>query len=121
MSIENLVLISNYSDDSQPLVEVYSTKQKGAGHHTINDSVHTAVFQLDNFVGSIKLQATLALYPGDNDWVDVVYDTASVDLTALDSTPIVGAESATFTGKFVWIRAAYKLEQGTITEIRYNY
>jgi hypothetical protein len=118
MSIENLVLVSNYSDDSQPLVEVYSTKQKGAGHHTINDSIHTAVLQLDNFVGSIKLQATLALYPGDNDWFDIVYDTSSVDLTALDST---GAASATFTGKFVWIRAAYKLEQGTITEIRYNY
>jgi len=27
----------------------------------------------------------------------------------------------TFTGKFVYIRAAYQLEEGTITEIRYNH
>jgi hypothetical protein len=121
MSIENLVLVSNYSNDSQPLVEVYSNKQKGAGHHTINDSVHTVVFQLDNFVGSIKIQATLALYPGNNDWFDVEYDSTSVDLTALDSTPVIGTANATFTGKFVWIRAAYTLEQGIISEIRYNY
>ena len=119
--MENLVLVSNYSNDSQPLIEVYSNKQKGAGHHTRNDSVHTAVFQLDNFVGSIKLQGTLALYPSDNDWFDIEYDSSSHDLTALDSTPVVGAANATFTGKFVWIRAAYKLEQGTITEIRFNY
>lgn len=121
MSIENLILVSNYSDNSQPLVEVYSPKQKGAGHHTFNDGVHTAVFQLDNFVGSIKLQATLALYPGEDDWVDIVYDTASHVLSALDSTPVVAVANATFTGKFVWIRAAYILEQGAITQIRFNH
>lgn len=118
MSIENLVLVSNYSDDSRPSVEVYSDKQKGAGHHTINDSVHTAVFQLNNFIGSIKIQATLELYPGEDDWFDVVYDTASVNFPYLVN---VSSAVSTFTGKFVWIRAAYKLEQGTITEIRYNY
>jgi hypothetical protein len=121
MSIENLVLVSNYSNDSQPTVESYSDKQKGAGHHKFNDSVHTAVFELDNFVGSIKLQGTLALYPGNDDWVDIVYDTASHNLTALDSTPVVAVANATFTGKFVWIRAAYTLEQGVITQIRFKY
>jgi hypothetical protein len=118
MSMENLVLVSNYSDDSQPSMEVYSNKQKGAGHHTLNTGVHTAFFQLDNFVGSIKLQATLALYPGDNDWFDIVYDDAS---NSLLNTSLDGVEICTFTGKFVWIRAAYTLEQGAITEIRYTY
>jgi hypothetical protein len=121
MSIENLVLVSNYSNDSIPSTEVYSDKQKGAGHHTFNDGLHTVVFQLDNFVGSIKIQATLALYPSDTDWFDVTYNTISTPLTALDSTPVVGTANATFTGKFAWIRAAYTLQQGTITSIRYNY
>jgi hypothetical protein len=118
MSIENLVLVSNYSDNTSPTDWKYSNKQKGAGYHTFNDGLHTIVFQFNDFVGNIKIQATLALYPGEDDWADVVYDTTSVDLLNLDN---VTNAVATFTGKVVWIRAAYRLEQGTITEIRYNY
>jgi hypothetical protein len=121
MSTESIVLVSNYSYDDEPSTVFYSEKQKGAGYHQYNDGVHTVVFQFNNFKGSVKIQATLELYPGNNDWVDVVYDTISTSLDALDSTPLVGAANCTFTGKFVWIRAAYTLEQGTITTIRYNY
>jgi hypothetical protein len=121
MSRESIVLISNYVDDSRPLEFSYSEKQKGAGYHTFNNGIHTAAFVFDNFKGGVKLQATLELYPGDNDWFDIVYDSVSTELAALDSTPIIGTASCTFTGRFVWIRAAYKLEQGTISEIRYNY
>ena len=121
MSIETTVLLSNAADDSQPSVWQYSAKNKGAGYHKINNGVHTVVFTLNNFKGSIKMQATLELYPAENDWFDVVYDSSDVDLTALDSTPITNNATCTFTGKFVYIRAAYQLEQGTITEIRYNY
>lgn len=120
MSIETIVLVSNYADDSAPSTLVYSEKQKGAGYHRNNNGVHTVLFTFDNFVGSVKMQATLALYPGDDDWFDVSYDTISVPVDALDSTPVVGTSTCTFTGKFVWIRAAYTLEDGTITEIRYN-
>jgi hypothetical protein len=121
MSKENTVLVSNYSYDNEPSTFFYSEKQKGAGYHRYNDGVHTVVFQFDNFKGSVKMQATLSLYPGDNDWFDVTYDTISTSLDALDSTPLVDTANCTFTGKFTWIRAAYQLEQGTITEIRYNY
>ena len=79
------------------------------------------VLSFDNFKGSVKIQATLELHPGDNDWFDVTYDSSDVDLTSLDSTPLVADSTCIFTGKFVFIRAAYKLEEGTITEIRYNY
>jgi hypothetical protein len=121
MSIENIVLVSNYSNDNSPSTTFYSEKQKGAGYHKYNSGVHTVVFQFDNFKGSVKIQATLELYPGDNDWFDVIYNTISTPLDAVDSTPLVGTANCTFTGKFMWIRAAYALEQGTITKIRYNY
>ena len=121
MSIESIVLISNYTYDNEPSTYFYSEKQKGAGYHKYNDGVHTAVFQFDNFKGSVKIQATLELYPGDSDWFDVSYDSITTPIDAIDSTPLVEAVTATFTGKFVWIRAAYQLEEGTITEIRYNY
>lgn len=118
--MENLVLVSNYSDNSQPSVEIYSDKQKGAGYHRFNDGVHTAIIEINNFVGSIKLQGTLSLYPGDDDWFDIVYDSSSHDLENLNTSGVVVA-NATFLGKFLWVRAAYKLAQGTITNIRFKY
>ena len=119
MSIETIILVSNYSDDSAPSTVFYSEKQKGAGYHRNNNGVHTALFTFDNFVGSAEIQATLALYPGDDDWFDVNYDTISVPVDGTGA-PIAGAFSCTFNGKFVWIRAAYTLQAGSIVEIRYN-
>jgi hypothetical protein len=72
---------------------------------------------LIEFVGTVKIQATLELYPGDNDWFDVAGTEVGGDSTVINSS----AYSYTFTGKFTWIRAAYNLQNGTITEIRYNY
>ena len=121
MSKESIVLLSTVTDDSQPTTWQYSEKSKGAGYQTSSDGIHTAVFEFNNFKGSVKIQATLELYPSDSDWFDVIYDSSDVVLTAVDSTPITNNATCTFTGKFVFIRAAYQLEEGTITEIRYNY
>ena len=120
MSNESIVLLSNISDDSQPTVWQYSEKNRGAGYYKNSNGVHTAVFEFNNFKGSVKIQATLELYPAESDWFDVVYDSASTSLTSLDSTPLIENATCTFTGKFVFIRAAYMLEEGTITQIRYN-
>ncbi len=121
MSTENIVLLSNANNDSQPLSWQYSDKNKGAGYHKNNDGVHTVAFEFNNFKGSVKIQATLELYPVDSDWFDVIYDSSDTVLTSMDSTPITNNATCTFTGKFVFIRAAYMLEEGTITEIRYNH
>lgn len=59
----------------------------------------------------------------DADWVDVV--TFAGDSTLYNQPNnddrVDYDFSQTFTGKFVWIRVKYKLENGTIREIRYNY
>lgn len=121
MNNETIVILSNISDDSQPSTWQYSQKQLGAGYYKNGNGLHTVVFEFDNFKGSVKIQATLHLNPGPTDWVDVIYDSSDVTLTALDSTPLNNNAACTFTGKFVFIRVAYQLEQGTINEIRYNY
>lgn len=121
MSRETIVILSNITDDSQPTTFQFSEKYMGAGYYKNGNGIHTMSFELNNFKGSIKVQATLDLNPGVNDWVDVVYDSTDVNLTALDSTPLNTNAACTFTGKFVFIRVAYQLEQGTITEIRYNH
>lgn len=120
MSIENIILLSNVYTESATADYSVGEKKQGAGYYKNNDGLHTTVFTFDNFVGSVKLQGTLELYPGDDDWVDITYDSITVPVDALDSTPVVGSSIATFTGKFVWIRAAYNIQDGGIEEIRYN-
>lgn len=120
MSTETIVLLSNASDDSQPDVWQYSDKNRGAGYYKNNNGLHTVIFEFDNFKGSVKIQATLEVYPTDSDWFDVIYNDSADPLESLDSSPIIESSVRNFTGKFVFIRAAYQLEQGTITEIRYN-
>ena len=117
MSIETIVLLPSTSTEAVGTAFSYGAKQKGAGYNKHNNGVHTAVFQFDNFVGTVKIQGTLELYPAESDWVDIVGTTITVE----DSTVLTADQARTFTGQFVYIRAAYSIEQGTITEIRYNY
>lgn len=115
MSTESKDLLSNVSEVTSGFS--YGSKNKGAGYNKFNDGLHTVVYEFDNFVGTVKIQGTLELYPGDADWFDIQGTSVIVE----DSTPLVANETANFIGKFVWIRAAYDLTQGTITKIRYNY
>jgi hypothetical protein len=122
MSIENTILLSNIKSEAINADFSYSEKRKGAGYHRLGDGLHTAVYTVNDFKGTIKLQGTLSLYPGDEDWFDI-------DNTEIggDSSAIVGDEgqnysiSRNFTGNFMWIRAAYNLQDGTIVDLRFNY
>ena len=122
MSIESYILLENFTNDSTPGTFRYTEKSKGWGYHRrLGPAVHTAQIGYDSFKGEIKFQATLALYPGEEDWFDIVYDNAQTNITITDSTAATDSVIRTFTGNFVYIRAAYRLEQGTIQEIRYNH
>lgn len=118
MSIENIILLQNITSES--LDFKYSEKQKGAGYYRKNDSMHTAIFSFNNFKGSVYLQGTLSLYPTEADWFNIEYDSGS-QIENVDSTPLISQETRNFTGNFVWIRAKYLLEEGTISEIRYSH
>lgn len=119
MSTQSIVLVNNITTESVGSTYTFSAKDKGAGYNKNGNGVHTAVYVVDNFIGSIKLQGTLELYPGENDWVDIEDTEKGL---ADDSTIWVNnTYSVTFTGKFIWIRAAYNLQNGTIVEIRYNH
>ena len=117
MSTESITLLENTFTESTNSDFSYGEKKKGAGYHKNSDGVHTVVYQFNNFIGDVKIQGTLALYPGEADWVDI----SGTDIAVSDSSALNNDETRTFTGKFVWIRAAYNLQNGTITEIRYNH
>lgn len=122
MPIENTVLLSNISTESTPGIFSYGSKKKAAGYHKISDGLHTAIYTVNSFSGTIKIQGTLNLYPGDSDWFDI-------DNTEIggDSSEIGGTDglnftvSRNFTGNFLWIRAAYYLENGIIVDLRFSY
>jgi len=119
MSTESIILISNMSAESTDSGYNFSEKNKGAGYNKNGDGIHTAIYVVDNFIGSIKMQGTLELYPGDNDWVDIVG--TEQGLTDDSTVWSNNTYTTTFTGKFLWVRTAYNIQNGTITEIRYNY
>ena len=122
MPSQSTVLLAQTSLKSADFSKyTYTEKQKGDGYFNLGDGKHTVVFLFDNFKGAVKIQATLALNPTEDDWFDVTYNSNPSDLTALDSTPLVTAEYRNFTGNFVWIRAGYILQEGTIREIRFNH
>ena len=115
--LENITVSSAYGRDYQSGSDAdtvfYSDKNKGAGYHKHSDGVHTVLFHAEGLVGTITIQATLEIYPGDNDWFDVYTETFAIDSS--NSNRIT-----TITGKFVFIRAAYHIEDGEIISVRYN-
>jgi hypothetical protein len=118
MSTESTVLISNIITESAVGTFSYGEKKPGAGYNKSNDGVHTIVYSVNAFRGTIKIQATLELYPADADWFDV-----STYNFNEDSTIATGITSYTenITGNFVWIRVAHSQQDGTIVSVRYNH
>jgi hypothetical protein len=119
MPTQSTILIENISLESEDSSFSYSEKKKGSGYHMIDSGLHTYQYLTDNFQGTIKLQGSLSMYPGDNDWIDI--DNTEIFSKEGDSTVISENISGNFIGNFIWIRAAYNLDQGTITRIRYNH
>jgi hypothetical protein len=118
MSTESRVLLSNVTSEAATSTFNYGEKRPGAGYNRRSDGVHTAVYEVNSFVGAIKIQGTLETFPGENDWVDIL--NTEVGLGS-DSSAWTNTNSVNFTGNFVWIRAAYNIQNGTIVSIRYNH
>lgn len=110
--------MSNISIESNDSTFSYGEKNTGAGYHNRRDGLHTLIYDLNDFAGTIKIQGTLELYPENTDWVDIL----GTEIGG-DSATILGSITASrnFSGNFVWLRAAYNVQNGTIVEIRYNY
>jgi hypothetical protein len=118
MSTESRQLLSNISLESSDSSFIYSEKKQAAGYHRLFNPLHTATYRVDSFIGTIKIQGTLSLYPSESDWFDIPGTEIGF---GEDSTAWNPTNSINFTGNYVWIRAAYNLQNGTINEIRYNY
>jgi len=113
MLTESIELAENITNETFDFN--YTAKNKGAGYDGKIDTTTTVQYLVQEFSGSIKMQGTLELYPGDDDWVDI-----NSTLIDDDSTSADDSYTNSFSGNFVWLRAAYTLTDGTILSIRYN-
>ena len=100
-------------------------KAKGDGYYSQPDGVHTVAYQVvnlgdstDDFNGTIKMQASLATTPTEDDYFDITGTTMTSDQSTTTAT-------FNFTGNFVWGRAKVETSNATsnpsmVTSILYN-
>jgi len=94
-----------------------SDKIKADGYYGNADGLHTVAYICsDDFVGTIKMQASLATDP-DNavDWFDIDGTSAG------DGSSVVATTYKNFTGNFVWVRSVTTVETGSVTKIQLNF
>ena len=89
----------------------YSTEVKGDSYYGYSDGLHSLQVIYEQFVGRLRIQATLAITPESTDWFDIVpTTTAGTEFNATgyvqfnSNDPANLAECYTFTGNFTHIR-----------------
>lgn len=102
----------NYDGSSQLF---YSNAVPAANYYAGNGSIQTLFYNLTNFVGIIKIQATLNDLPDQAQWFDISERGDGIN-------PDSGYTSTTVTGNFSWLRARVEgFDAGTITSVSVVY
>jgi hypothetical protein len=116
MSTNNQTLLPStvFSPDvDQP---IKGDKFKGAGFYGLGYGLHTVSYQVTDFIGVLKIQASLATLPEEVDWFDVEDSIIENLNESLTSVRILN-----FSGNFVWVRAVIDFSAGSINKIILNY
>lgn len=89
----------------------YSDDVKGDSYYGYTDGFHTIQATYDQFVGRLRIQASLMLEPTSDDWFDIVPENSTgrrfnelgyVQFNADD--PASKSEAYSFSGNYAWIR-----------------
>lgn len=100
-------------DTTSGQINVTGVKQRGAGYNNSIGNNHTISISLDNFVGRIYIEGSLAADPAGDDWFTVPLGkgTPYLQYPMDPSKPTSGllGDSGTlaysFSGNFIWLRA----------------
>ena len=97
------------------------------------DGLHTVMIDLAGFIGTIKIQGSLADDPAETDWFDAQLNDGEFQVDTSGKVTKIVVESITYasaetsikvyntTGNFVWLRANISdWTAGTITRIEMN-
>lgn len=127
MAANSIVLLPSetHTDSNALPIESIGEKQKAAGYYGMTDGFHSVQIQLTSFIGSVKIQGSLATDPGESDWVDIRMslqgsnDLISELVYASATSPNV---IYNFVGNFVWVRAiVINWTTGAINRVLMNF
>jgi hypothetical protein len=117
MANSETILSANTHPGDSTVTVVTGTKYRGDGYYGRSDGFHTVQYDIDGFIGTVAIQATLAVDPADADWF-TVYTQAYPVVDEIGTTTSV---ITNFTGNYVWIRAVITYTDGTVNSIRLNH
>lgn len=110
-----MIILSATSYDGSTQT-VTGEKFKGDGYYGRADGLHTVSYHVTEFVGTIKMQASLASDPAATDWFDVDGTTVGDGSTILTENFF-----RNFTGNFMWIRVIVTdFSAGAVSKVFYN-
>lgn len=112
-----------YPDDIINFDEVLTATSepvRGDGYYGRADGFHTVQYNLLGLVGTLKIQATLAIDPSETDWF-TVYENA-YNLTSTPGVEESANKLTNFTGNYVHIRARVEnWSDGSVESIYLNH
>jgi hypothetical protein len=113
-------VVVDYPNTGTTTLVYTSERLKGDGYFGGSDGLHTVMYTATpSFVGTITMQATLASEPISTDWFNVSGTTSTY--TALNTRTTNTVDLYNFTGNFVWVRGYIAIEEGAVSNIRYNH
>ena len=113
---DRAITVQSQVDASDSTASTVSDKVKADGYYGNADGLHTVAYICsDDFVGTIKMQGSLATDPGANDWFDID------DTEVGDGSSVVATTFKNFTGNFVWLRSSVTVTTGSVTKIQLNF
>ena len=113
---ETILSANTHPGDSANTV-ITGDKFKGDGYYGRSDGFHTIQYSIDGFIGTVVIQATLAINPIEADWFAVYTQAYPVVANQGTST----SKITNFTGNYVWVRAEVTYSDGTVNSIRLNH
>lgn len=117
LTSQTILPTSTHVDDSAAQV-LTGSKFPGDGYYGRSDGLHTVQYNLSGFLGTVSVQATLAVDPTETDWFTVYSSTYN----PVNDTGETGSHIINFTGNYIWVRAHISnWTDGTIISIKLNH
>ena len=111
-SNSEIILSANTHPGDSTSVTVTGSHFKGDGYYGRTDRLHTVQYNYTGLTGSLKVEASLATTPTDEDWFQV-------DIITLSNG--TGSSIRNFTGNYIWLKASVTYTDGTVNSIVMNH
>lgn len=117
MAQSETILTANTHPGDSTLETITGEKYKGDGYYGRSDGFHTVQYNINGFIGTVEIQATLAIEPTADDWFAVYTQAYPVS----NDEGTTGSFVTNFTGNYVWVRAVVEYTDGTVNSIQLNH